>query len=268
MGTHPIFESDFDCLTDLTMRKIVKEVEDLRRFLYRTEYFIRNDSENIHPDTLKYYLKSLTERLNFIRSEKLAGNEEVVAFQTRISSCQQCLDMKVEKRLSACPSKISRTADLESRQLLLRGSAQRETEQRAQLLDSSKISKIPKNQEKHLTLRQRRLLLLENDDASSGAKMVADPDKQAEDMAKQTLELTKTLRDLAMNTKAVVKEDNKLLEDMDGKMEKNLGNLKQATESVEEILNSSGSAQYFILMTVFIIWIFMIVIITTVPKLN
>ena len=45
-------------------------------------------------------------------------------------------------------------------QLLLRGSAQREPEQRAQLLDSSKISKIPKNQEKHLTLRQRRLLLL------------------------------------------------------------------------------------------------------------
>ena len=78
---------------------------------------------------------------------------------------------------------------------------------------------------------------------SSGAKMVGDPDKQAEDMAKQTLELTKTLRDLAMNTKAVVKEDNKLLDDMDEKMEKNLGNLKQATESVEEILNSSGSAQ-------------------------
>lgn len=43
-------------------------------------------------------------------------------------------------------------------QLLLRGSAQRESRQREELLKSKK----QKNEEQHLTLRQRRLLLLVN----------------------------------------------------------------------------------------------------------
>lgn len=246
------------------MQLIVKEVEDLRRFLYRTEYFIRNDSENLHADTLKYYLATLYKQLENIKSGKLAENDELLSFQSRLSSCEQYLNSKIE-HMSVCPSKISRTADLESRQLLLRGSAQRESRQREELLKSKK----QKNEEQHLTLRQRRLLLLENDDDRlSDVKTEAENEKEAQSLASQTLQLTRVLREQAVNTKSIVGEDNKLLGDMDTSMENNLGNLKNATMSVEDILKSSGSSQYLILFLVFMIWIFMIVIITTVPKLN
>lgn len=62
-------------------------------------------------------------------------------------------------------------------------------------------------------------------------------------MASQTLQLTRVLREQAVNTKSIVGEDNKLLGDMDTSMENNLGNLKNATMSVEDILKSSGSSQ-------------------------
>lgn len=64
-------------------------------------------------------------------------------------------------------------------------------------------------------------------------------------MAEQTLQLTKVLKEQAINTRSTVKEDNKLLGDMDTSMENNLGNLKSATENVEDILKSSGSSQAF-----------------------
>jgi len=251
----------------MVMRTIVKEVEDLKRFLHRTEYFIRNGCENLHPDTLKYYIKALKVRLDKIECGKVLESDEVYLFRTRITSCEQYLNVRVESSPKALSSKISRTADLESRELLLRGSAQRESRQREDLLRSK--AQKSKNQEQHLTLRQRRLLLLENDEQNpNDAKSMAEAEKEAQDLAKQTLELTRSLKEQALGTKSIVGEDNKLLENIDQSMEKNLGNLKRATENVEEILNASGSSQYCLLLMVFIVWIIMVVIITTVPKLN
>lgn len=247
------------------MKLIVKEVEDFQRFLHRTEYFIRNGNENLHPDTLRFYLDSLGKMLQWIKTGKLVDAEEIRLMQSRLSSCEQYLN--TVETTNPTPSKISRTADLESRQLLLRGSAQRESRQRDQLLKVQ--PKKQKNQEQHLTVRQRRLLLLENDDDNrSGSKNEINNEMEAQNLAGETLELTRMLKEQAMNTKSIVGEDNKLLNEMDSSVEKNLGNLKQATHGVEDILNSSGSSQYAILFCVFIIWIFMIVIITTVPKLN
>ena len=83
----------------------------------RTEYFIRNGCENLHPDTLKYYIKALKVRLDKIESGKVLESEEVYLFRTRITSCEQYLNVRVESSPKALSSKISRTADLESREV-------------------------------------------------------------------------------------------------------------------------------------------------------
>jgi len=135
------------------MRTINQKVEDFRRFIYRVENFLNDDAELLHTDTLKYYLQTLEKSIEPIRNEKLTDDEEIMLFQSRLSFCQQLLNTRI-KSAPVTTAKISRTADLKARQLLLRGSAQRESRQREELLQSK-----PK-QEKQLTLRQRRLLLL------------------------------------------------------------------------------------------------------------
>ena len=84
----------------------------------------------------------------------------------------------------------------------------------------------------------------------------------------QKFSLVQQLKQMAQATGEVVKDDNKLLEVMDEQMEKNLGNLVQATKKVEEQLKSGGGVQWFMLFVVFIVWCFMVVVITTIPKLN
>lgn len=162
---------------------------------------------------------------------------------------------------------ISRTADLKARQLLLRGSAQRESRQRDELLETNKNKK---REEKHLTLRQRRLLLLENEDDSekSNSKESGESEKEAQELANHTLSLTKKLKELAKGTQSIIRDDNKLLEDMDSKMDKNLANLISATHKVEEQLKSGGGVQWFMLFVVFVVWIMMVIVISTIPKLN
>ena len=86
--------------------------------------------------------------------------------------------------------------------------------------------------------------MVENDDDNrSGSKNEINNEMEAQNLAGETLELTRMLKEQAMNTKSIVGEDNKLLNEMDSSVEKNLGNLKQATHGVEDILNSSGSSQ-------------------------
>ena len=52
--------------------------------------------------------------------------------------------------------------------------------------------------------------------------------------------MTKKLKELAKGTQSIIRDDNKLLEDMDSKMDKNLANLISATHKVEEQLKSGG----------------------------
>jgi len=247
------------------MRVIHQKVEDFRRFIYRVENFLNDDAELLHTDTLKYYLQTLEKSIEPIQNEKLTDDEEIMLFQSRLSFCQQLLNTRI-KSAPVTTAKISRTADLKARQLLLRGSAQRESRQREELLQSK-----PK-QEKQLTLRQRRLLLLENDEnderENHNEKPNAESEKEAEELAKFTLQLTKQLKDIATGTRDIIKDDRSILKDMDSKMESNLANLVMATRKVEEHLKYGGGVQYFMLLVVFCVWVFMVIIISTVPKLN
>jgi len=136
--------------------------------------------------------------------------------------------------------KISRVSDLEARQLLLRGHAQREARQRESLL----TKKPPKIQDKQLTLRQRRILLLENDEKAKSSSFGRNEDPaDANALATETLELTRMLKEQARNTKDIVGEDNKLLAEMDVSMDNNIENVREATKNIEEILQIGGSVQ-------------------------
>jgi len=153
--------------------------------------------------------------------------------------------------------------------LLLRGNAQREARQREELLKTRESGGSVLHVEKKLTLRQRRLLLLDDDAEQVQKSAKSDNgEKEADDVANQTLTLVQQLKQMAKATGEVVKDDNKLLEAMDAQMEKNLGNLINATRKVEEQLKSGGGIQWFMLFMVFMAWCFMIVLISTVPKLN
>ena len=73
---------------------------------------------------------------------------------------------------------------------------------------------------------------------------------------------------LYTGTRDIIKDDRSILKDMDSKMESNLANLVMATRKVEEHLKYGGGVQYFMLLVVFCVWVFMVIIISTVPKLN
>ena len=71
--------------------------------------------------------------------------------------------------------------------MLLRGSAQRESRQRNELLETQNKSK---REEKQLTLRQRRLLLLENEEDNQhndNSKNNFESEKEAQELANHTL---------------------------------------------------------------------------------
>ncbi|CAG5113012.1 Oidioi.mRNA.OKI2018_I69.chr2.g7163.t1.cds [Oikopleura dioica] len=206
-----------------------REVINLKRFLHRTEHFVKTNVSYIHPDTLRFYLKSLRERLENIKKLELVTSDECVSYNMRIVACEQYLKSKTDEGDSLM--KISRVSDLEARQLLLRGHAQREARQRESLL----TKKPPKIQDKQLTLRQRRILLLENDEnrGKSASYGSGEDSADANALATETLELTRMLKEQARNTKDIVGEDNKLLGEMDASMDNNIENLRKATQSIE-----------------------------------
>merc|ERR1711973_265075 len=78
MGTHPIFESDFDCLTEKKSRKIRTQKKYQKRFergkerddckhLLETEF---RESENRRKNDLDERMNSLSEKLN-ARKERI-----------------------------------------------------------------------------------------------------------------------------------------------------------------------------------------------------
>merc|ERR1712131_447382 len=69
--------------------------------------------------------------------------------------------------------------------------------------------------------KTEKTLLLEN----HNEKPNAESEKEAEELAKFTLQLTKQLKDIATGTRDIIKDDRTILKDMDSKMESNLANL-------------------------------------------
>jgi len=176
--------------------------------------------------------------LENIKKLELITSDECLSYNMRIVACEQYLKSKTDEGDSLM--KISRVSDLEARQLLLRGHAQREARQRESLL----TKKPPKIQDKQLTLRQRRILLLENDDKARSTSFGSNEDPaDANALATETLELTRMLKEQARNTKDIVGEDNKLLGEIDVSMDNNIENVRKATKNIEEILQIGGSVK-------------------------
>merc|ERR1711937_514746 len=95
MGTHPIFESDFDCLTDLVIISVLSVIVELAAFaaFECICYFDNQSNFGGHPDPAEKLYETNTQHINYWtyrRRKKKISN----------SSCQRNSTMSTVKSMT------------------------------------------------------------------------------------------------------------------------------------------------------------------------
>merc|ERR1712130_187744 len=167
MGTHPIFESDFDCLTDLKMdRKLIKGTEIgmanlVDAALQILSVFDRDDIKSLQQDNekLREKLRHFT-RVDEKKSDELkAKNDDISALQKELSNTKhRFYEQKTDRvqEMTEMKEKLNEKTD----------------ELERLLAERRKDDKVDQNYEKQLEINQKELEFLREELSSARSRIV------------------------------------------------------------------------------------------------